>query len=158
VRTIEVRELSEGQLPVRPTMLKKFDAVVGTYEAEVLQRLENGKTVVIGGLSLVGEKMYIVPSIGIMQLTEHKPEGAHLKGWALHLGHPDEKFRKLCYFDTSQSVEDVELPLPNYLVYFACEIDPEFNQEDVDAEVLMRIAQFVLPFISDSGPPKDIDW
>lgn len=139
-------------------MLKKFDAVVGTYDMEALQRLENGKTVVIGGLSLIGEKMYMVPTVGIIQLTKREPEGGDMRGWALHLGHPDEKFRKLCYFDTAQSAEDMALPLPNYLIYFACEINTEFTQEDADAETLMQIAHFVVPFISDAGPPKGIDW
>lgn len=158
MRTLEVRELVEGQLPIRPAALKKFDASIGTYDTEAMHRIENGKTVVIGGLSLVGESGYMVLVVGIIKTGAVTPDGAHLKGWSLHLGHPDEKFRMLRHFNTEQSVKDVCLPLPNYLVYFACETDSAFTEEDADAEVLTQIAHFVVPFISDAGPPKGIDW
>lgn len=158
MRTLEVREPVEGQLPIRPTVLKKFDDVVGTYDAEAMQRIENGKTVVIGGLSLVGESGYMVPVVGIIKTGAVTEDSTHLKGWSLHLGHPDEKFRMLRHFNTEQSIEDVCLPLPNCIVYFACETDSALIEEDADAETLMQIAHFVVPFINDDGPPKNIDW
>lgn len=158
MRTLEIQERVTGQLPIRPVALKKFDAVINTYDVEASQRLENGKTVVVGGLSLIGEMGQIVGVVGIIRISTITPEGAHLKGWSLHIGHPNEKFRILRHFDTERSVEDTLLPLPNCMVYFACETDQALAEEDADAEVLMQIAHFVPPFISDAGPPEGIDW
>lgn len=155
---IQIDEAFQGSVPPRPKELRKFDSVDGTYNNEAARRLEEGKTIVVGGLSLIGEAGCIVPTIGIMRLGARSPTGFDIRGWSLHVGHPDEKFRLLRHFNTERSVEDVLLPEPNCMTYFACEADDALAEEDADETVLAQIVRFVAVFISDEGPPEKIDW
>lgn len=147
----------EGVLPKRPSVLQKID-VASTYDEEFVNRILSGKTLVVAGASLIGKEGYIVATIGILRQTTARPEGGYnIKGWSAQLGHPDERFRQFCHFDTEKGT-DVPLPVPNYMVYFACETDHVLVEDDATAETLTEIAHFVAPFISDMGPPEGIDW
>jgi hypothetical protein len=132
--------------------------MAGTYDEEVCRRIEAGKTVVLAGLSLVGKQGAMVAVVGIIRKGSTTPEGMHVHGWSFNAGHPEERFRMLRYFDTERSTEDICFPVPNCMVYFGCDTDPSLVEEDADAEVLQQIVRFVMPFISDAGPPKGIDW
>ncbi len=158
MRTIAVKEPAKDQLPARPTVLQPFPSRVGTYDDEAATRLENKEAIVIAGLSLIGDAGYMVGVIGTMSVITTDDGENHLRGWSLHLNHPDVQFRQLRYFDSSQTDEDIELPLPNCMVYFSSLVDATMTEETADAETLLQIVYFTASFITDEGPPKGIDW
>lgn len=156
--SFKVRELPDGQLPSRPAALRPFVDVEQTFEEEIVPRLIAGNTVALGGLSLVGERGYMVATVGIMALGSKTPDGFNLKGWSLHLGHPEEEYNLLRYFDTEEETDDVLLPLPNTIVYFGCEADPKMTDKNTSQQDLTEIVHFILAFCSDDGAPDGIDW
>ena len=161
MKTFDVPEPVAGQLPARPAELAHIEGLsAGDLDNAAVQRMLAGKAIVIGGLSLIGEQGAMVAVVGIIKFGTKTDDGTHVRGWSLHLGHPDESLRQMCYFDTEHFEEEgsCPLPLPNCMVYFVCEADPALAEEGTEEDTLTRIVHFVVPFISDSGPPKGIDW
>ena len=159
MRTITVAETIENQLPPRPVALQPFTSRSGTHDDEAMTRLENNEAIAIGGLSLIGDAGHMVCVIGLIKLVASENGENSLCGWSLHLNHPNVKFRQLRFFDTNvDGGDDIELPLPNCMVYFSSSIDSTIVEETADADTLQAIAHFIVPFVSDAGPPKGIDW
>ena len=159
MRTIAVTEPVKNQLPPRPAVLLPFANRAGTYDEEAMTRLENNESIAIGGLSLLGDAGYMVCVVGLFRLITDDAGETSLRGWSLHLNHPDVQFRQLRFFDTNvHNASDIELPLPNCIVYFSSSVDPTMVEETADAGTLQEITHFIVPFVSDEGPPKGIDW
>ena len=146
-----------GDLPFRPAGLSKPDCVI---RSDVLaeqftdiagQLLDLGRAIVIGGVSLMGDEGHIVPMVTAIQVLP----GDNLKGWnlAIHDGQPT-----LRHFDTTGKSLDQD-PLPNLMVYFVGVLTrEEILDRDASQDEISGIVRFILPFISDEGPPQGIDW
>lgn len=101
---------------------------------------------VIAGVSIVGEKGYICRTVTLLMGDQD-----HMYGWSLLLGHPD--FPGVPYFfDTAmKSAKGTELP--NSMQFYQAAVDKRMVCKDAPIEDLQRIFAYVLPHISDDGPP-----
>jgi len=143
----------KGVIPKRPTYLRRPSVVeASSRDDAVIELLQNGKIAVYGGISLLGEFGTIVCKIGFLQLKDEI-----LRGWLLAINHPEEETANFKYVDTS-SAPLTEIPFPDTIVYFAGEADESLIAPDASLEELKSVARFILPFISDEGPPDGIDW
>jgi hypothetical protein len=142
-----------GVLPPRPASLIRQEApIADTTDDSVVELLKGGKVSVYGGYSLIGERGSFVYMVGILQLKDE-----NLFGWVLSIGHPGHQPPDFRRIDT-RSAPLKELPFPNTITYFVCEGREVLVAADVKMDELKAVARFVLPFISDEGPPKGIDW
>lgn len=159
IRTYEFSEPTAATLPARPVSLRHFEGSHETYEDAITENLKSRVAVALGGLSLFGHEGYMVGTLGIVSLGNETSEGLHVKGWSLHLGHPEEKYRQLRHFDTERDEpEDILLPLPNAMIYFAGQVDTALAEVDARPQELIEVANFIALFLSDDGAPRDIDW
>ena len=149
---MEFEQIAYEGLPPRPAFLLRPPDDDSSSAQRVARLLWEGKTVVVGGISLIGADMYVVPIISVLRLPKHH---GMLHGWALAIGHP-VKALAFDYFDVSKG-QPADF-MPNAIVYFIGETEERFASEDAPEDALIAIARFVFPFISDEGPPKDIDW
>ena len=145
--------LAEGQLPLRPAQLVApvVDETFVSGEELLAALLSGGTVVAYGGVSIEGEQGFIVPMIGLF-LMENKV----LRGWQLRT-RPKEGGCDFRHIDTAKEPLE-EIPFPNYMVYFVGTSDRTIVEENADREALLAHARFILPFISDDGPPAGIDW
>jgi hypothetical protein len=148
---ISAREIrpKKGTLPNRPTSLKPLPSDDTRVDANA--PLATSKTVAIGGISIIGEKGYITPVITLFQIKE-----GNLTGWTL-VTNPNNSSMHLKYFDASNE-SFIESYFPNTIVYFTGEVDTLTTMQNFSREELVAIARFISAFISDDGPPKEIDW
>lgn len=142
-----------GVIPPRPATLKHPDGISATQTDDaVMELLEDGRVAAYGGLSLLGDSGHIVYVIGLLQAKD-----GNLKGWTLAIGHPEQEKPDFNHIDTMVAPL-IELPFPNTMTYFVGEADEKLVAADVSPDELKAAARFILPFISDEGPPKGIDW
>jgi hypothetical protein len=142
-----------GILPPRPeTLIKQEVPIADSTDNSVISLLQNGKVTVYGGLSLIGPLGNFVYMVGVLQAKDE-----NLFGWTLSIGHPDHEHPDFQRIDTT-AAQLTELPFPNTMAYFVSEGDQRLVAGDVPSDDLKAVARFVLPFISDEGPPKGIDW
>ena len=102
--------------------------------------------VVIGGLSILGDTGYISPVVTI--LLNHPKKTA---GWCLCLGYPEAP-KEPYYFDVKEKTHK-GLELPNCMTFFEAKIDPAMAEPNADQKRIDAIMNYVLPHISDAGPP-----
>jgi len=102
---------------------------------------------VVGGLSLIGDEGYICRTVTLMMGDER-----HLYGWSLTLGHPD--YAGVPYFfDTAEPGMARGIEIPNTMAYFQAAADATLARKDAPANMLDSVFAYVLPHISDDGPP-----
>jgi hypothetical protein len=143
----------KGVVPPRPTTLKHPDGLAATQTDEVvIELLKGGRVAAYGGLSLLGDSGHIVYMVGLLQAKDE-----NLKGWTLAIGHPNQEKPDFNRIDTT-TAPLTELPFPNTMTYFVGEADEKLIAANVPPEELQAAARFILPFISDEGPPQGIDW
>ncbi len=146
----------KGVLPPRPTTLRQPQNLRATQTDEaIVELLEGGKAVAYGGLSLVGEAGYIVYVVGFLQAKDG--QSGQVKGWTLAIGHPEQENPDFRHVDTTVAPL-TEWPFPNTMTFFVGEAEEKLVVADASADELQAAARFILPFISDDGPPKGIDW
>lgn len=110
------------------------------------------QAVVIAGLNYIGEQGYLCPTISIISFDK---EFDDLFGWSLCLGNP--KFQDELYFFRTSGKEGVGsargTEYPNNVVYFEAEVDAALATKEADLQKLDEVLAYVLPYISDEGPP-----
>lgn len=134
------------QLPKIPTTIKPLKAVDGEPQPV--------SSVVIGGLNLIGESGYMCPTVTLLNVSG---ENGKFFGWSLCIGNPDQTDEVPYYFETSD-VEGVSgtargTEIPNAMTYFQAEVDSSLTTKDASIEQIDEVMAFVLPYISDGGPP-----
>lgn len=145
-------EPQKGILPLRPASLKHPTGLKATRtEAAVIEILATGKAVACGGISIIGHRGHIVRIISLLQIKDK-----NFHGWLFTQGHPNKKPGFEFIDATIGSLN--ELPFPDYMTYFVGEVDKAILQKDILVEELESITQFIIPFISNDGPPTGIDW
>ena len=103
--------------------------------------------VLLGGLSILGSKGYMCPIVTLMMGNEEDAWG-----WSLCLGNPEQKTEEPYYFQLKKNtVRGTEIP--NTMIYYQAKVDKSLLAENVDKKVLEEIIAYVLPHISDDGPP-----
>ena len=143
----------DGVIPPRPTCLQHPTVRRGlSIDEAIAEIIEEGKAIALGGISVIGERLYVVSVISLLQMKDRV-----LRGWPLAIGHPEKEELEFDLVDTSVSFP-AEYPFPSTMIYFVAEADEKVVAVDAPAEELQAIARFVLPFISDEGPPRGIDW
>lgn len=142
-----------GVVPPRPASLWFPEDTRGmSTDDAVISLLEAGRVVVIGGFSLLGEKGLMVWLVSVLQKHED-----NLRGWLFTSNHPGEEGPALDHVDSS--IKPLEkLPVPNVMVYFVGETSEDRVRAEAPQDDIQNLVRFVLPFISDEGPPKGIDW
>jgi hypothetical protein len=149
---ISIDDLNGNPLPPRPAFLLRLEQSDGSTDDLAIKALSAGKIVIVGGVSLIDEPMYVVPIISVLQI----PVGGTLRGWSIAIGHP-RKTLGFEFFDAETELS--ELPFPTLMTYFVGQTEQaDLITEAACQDDLLALTRFVLPFISDEGPPKDIDW
>lgn len=136
--------------PPRPAFLLKPASTDESSPQLVARLLLDGMTVVVGGVSIIGAKLTVVPIISIVRLQD-----GMLHGWALAIGHPTKPL-EFTYFDVAKGMPSVFMA--DTMVYFIAVTDAILATEAASQDDLIAIARYAFAFISDNGPPKDIDW
>ncbi len=134
-----------------PHKVKPFRGLSSQGDSGTIQLLQQGKPLLIGGVSLLGEKGYIVRTVCFIQSTGLDQDGkiAGLKGWSYFVNDfPGRKFSGLKHFDSSKG-EIVELALPNTMTYFVGEIDISLLESSADQKELRAAANYAITFIHD---------
>jgi hypothetical protein len=109
---------------------------------------------VIAGLNLIGKQGYICPTVSIISANR---ESGEMFGWCLCLGNPEARPKDTPYYFTTSNekgestVRDTEIP--NTIVYFQAEVDVTLAGQEANLEKLDEVFAYVLPYISDDGPP-----
>jgi hypothetical protein len=129
--------MKQAHLPKKPESLK----LISSPE-------ELGPAAVIGGISLIGGDGYMCPVITLIENIDIDNE---LSGWSLCLGLPGQK-NEAYYFSTKLNTQR-GTEIPNAMVYFIAGISQELIRENADQKEIEKIIAYVLPHISDEGPP-----
>jgi hypothetical protein len=136
---------SVDMLPKIPSAIKPLREVNG--EPQMVSAM------VIGGLNLIGKSGCICPTVTLLNAGE---ESGKMFGWSLCIGHPEQAEEVPYYFETSDE-EGAEgtrgTELPTAMVYFQAEIGASLTSTDALIEQLDEVFAYVLPYISDKGPP-----
>ena len=135
------------QLPPIPSTIKPLP------HSEAEQSQVNA--VVIAGLNLLGERGYMCPTVSIINLNHKTGE---MFGWSLCLGNPDPKLEEKPYYfrisekEGASTVRGTEIP--NAIIYLEAEVDEALTEPEADSQKLEEVLAYVLPYISDNGPPS----
>lgn len=141
-----------NEIVPRPACLMEPDGANSTNDLTI-QLLSTNKITIVGGVSLIGTKMWVVPVIGILQMYKQ----GFWRGWSLYIGHPDNELA-FTWVDSEQTPMQ-EVPVANTMIYFVGTSEQtSLVLADASLDDLTALARFVFPFISDEGPPKGVDW
>lgn len=108
--------------------------------------LQEGKTALVGGVSLLGSDMAICRCVGIYKVandTSGNPD--HLEGWSFWENHPEESFQGLKF--ENQVTERISLP--TLMGYIACEVDPRVVSSSASEDEIRDIVGYALQFCAD---------
>ncbi len=128
---------------VLPVMPESIQVQTEGEESE----LQPGEAVVIGGLSLVGDRGSICRTVTLLS-----GDGENLFGWSLTLGMPGQP-ETFYRFSMAEPETMKGIEIPNVMTYFQAKVDPRLIDLDVPPDNLDAVAAYVLPHISDAGPP-----
>lgn len=103
--------------------------------------------IVLGGLSLFGDKGYLCPVVTLLMGNENR-----LWGWSQCLNDPSHD-GKLYSFDTDKKETLRKTEIPNTIVYFQAGVSSELVDENADQETIKKVVEYVMMHISDDGPP-----
>lgn len=157
-------------IPPRPSFLVPPAASSLNNQDAAGLLLTLGKVTVIGGVSLMGDQGYIVTTFSVIRLLVQPPAPEnvspddehryapyqHIIGWTISYGHPDNDEPKWEWYDSHTATE---MPVPTLMFYFVGECtDDTLVTIEADQEKLKKVDAFLRPFISDDGPPAEIDW
>ena len=143
--------MTQSDTATVPAKVKLTEDKTLSNDEFVEQLLMEGKPVLMGGLSLIGEGGTMVLAISILQATSFGEDGTveHLKGWCFYQGHPKLFGRNgFHYLDTARG-KKTELAIPNTMTYVVAEVDPSLLEEKADKRELKEIINWTLPQISD---------
>jgi hypothetical protein len=138
--------MNTTQLPKIPKSIKALRQING--------ELQEVDAVVFAGLNVIGEDGYVCPTVTLLYVDS---ESGDMRGWSLCLGCPDQCEAVPYYFEICDKSDfkgkTRGTEIPNAIIYFQAEIDPDLTLENVAIEKLDEIFAYVLPYISDEGPP-----
>ena len=99
-------------------------------------------SVILGGLSAIGEERRLCPVVTIVGI-----DGYNHWGWSLCLNHPGEKRGDLHYFDSSDKNTFRGSEFPNFLRCFIAKVEFPLTSINASLEEIDEILAFVLPQI-----------
>ena len=148
---VEFADIEQPSPPLPPPgSLKKPSEKGDNAAALIATLLKNDQTVVVGGISLIGDKETVVPIISIV--ASHN---GMLRGWVLPIGHPHMELA-FNYIDVANGMPPIVMA--DAEVHFIGTAEPALTLPDANVAELIEIVQFVLPFITKEGPPVLLDW
>ncbi len=131
-------------LPVPPNVTIPFEGCYPQRNVEFLeQALKEKKTVVYGGLSILGSEGYMARVVAIL-----KPGLLMPHGWGYIQGGPPGIPQGLFRVNLLR-LRSFPLLLPNYLVYVVGEIQPSVSRRFTSRENLQNIVSWALSHIHD---------
>ena len=108
-----------------------------------------GKPFIIAGLSLEGARGYLVRLVGIYQgLDWNGSEFKRLIGWSFADGRPGWFSNGLRRVGTKRLWKG-PVAIPNLMVYFVAEADPELCGKNIGRTVLQDVIDYALTYIHD---------
>jgi hypothetical protein len=125
--------------PSRPTSLQLQAEGKPPAAALIGVLLTGGKTVVVGGTSLIDPSDRLVPIISIVQLHD-----GMLRGWGLPIGHPHQELG-FYYIDVAKGM--APFFFPDHAVDFVGTADARLTLPDATYEELIEMARYVFPFV-----------
>ena len=107
------------------------------------------KVVLIGGLSLIGERGYIVRVVSVVQAVGvENGQAKGLRGWYFFSGHPDKTLEGIQYFDTMRGKLKAS-PFPNTMTYVVGTVDLSLAEEHTNRRELQRTIDYAMTRIHD---------
>lgn len=112
------------------------------------------KAVVVAGVSFIGDEGYICPTVTILGAN---PDSGEIFGWSICFGHPfykpDDEPYSFRIYENEGATTARGTEWPNGIVYFQAEVDNALALPEADLGKIDEVIAYVLPYISDEGPP-----
>ena len=139
--------LEEQKVPSRVILRDPQAFGVQTHSELIGKIVLDGKPFIIAGVSLEGANGHIVRSVGIYQSLDWDcSKFKRLIGWSFFEGRPRWFSNGLRRVDTKRLLKG-PVAIPNLMVYFVAEADPELCGKNIDRAVLRDVIDYALTYV-----------